>query len=177
LKDQIETSIDVCGVSFGVVAGARGLIRLELPPLSSAVREIEATTRPTVELRDEDAAGPFAGQLMDAGRFVAELLRGADPGAPPAVDLGGFTEFTKDVLAAVYRIPWGAVSSYGGVAGMTGNPAAARAVGGAVARNPVPLVIPCHRVLRSDGSIGGWSGHPGWKDWLLELEGSLVRTA
>jgi methylated-DNA-[protein]-cysteine S-methyltransferase len=53
---------------------------------------------------------------------------------------------------------------------MAGRPGAARAVGGAVGRNPVALAIPCHRVLRSDGRIGGWSGWPGWKEWLLDLE-------
>jgi methylated-DNA-[protein]-cysteine S-methyltransferase len=74
------------------------------------------------------------------------------------------------VLEVVYRIPWGAVSSYGQVASMAGRPGAARAVGGAVGRNPVVLAIPCHRVLRSDGRIGGWSGWPGWKEWLLDLE-------
>jgi len=175
-ESQTLTSIDICGVSFRIGATAGGLSHLDLPPFSSEVRDIAATTRPVVELREGDASRPYAGLLMEAGRFVAEMLRGADPGAQPALDLGGFTEFTRRVLTVVSRIPWGAVSSYGGVASMSGNPAAARAVGGAVARNPVPLLIPCHRVLRSDGSLGGWSGHPGWKEWLLELEGSIVRT-
>lgn len=78
--------------------------------------------------------------------------------------------FTRQVLEVVYRIPWGTVSSYGQVAAMAGRPGAARAAGGAVGRNPVALVIPCHRVLTSDGRIGGWSGRPGWKEWLLDLE-------
>ncbi len=89
-----------------------------------------------------------------------------------AVDLSGLTPFHQSVLEATRRIPWGSVSSYKGIALAIGNPPAARAVGGALGRNPIGIVIPCHRVLASDGSLGGYSGAGGLKTkrFLLNLE-------
>jgi O-6-methylguanine DNA methyltransferase len=85
----------------------------------------------------------------------------------------------RTVLGGVRSIPWGQVSSYGRVARRIGSPGAARAVGGAVGRNPISIVIPCHRVIAGDGTLGGygggwWGGHDrllGVKRDLLELEG------
>lgn len=68
------------------------------------------------------------------------------------------------------KVPFGETVSYGELAGMAGHPRAARAVGTAMAQNPVPLVVPCHRVIRADGSIGEYGGGPGMKEFLLDLE-------
>lgn len=89
--------------------------------------------------------------------------------------LEGFSRFARRVLAACRRIRLGEVVTYSGLARKTGRPAAARAVGSALAKNPLPLIIPCHRVIRSDGRIGGFSGPGGatMKKRLLELERSL----
>ena len=87
------------------------------------------------------------------------------------IDLGQCSGFHRRVLLAEYGIPRGRVSTYGRIAAGLGAPAAARAVGTALARNPFPIIIPCHRTVRSDGDIGGFRGGPGLKRALLELEG------
>jgi methylated-DNA-[protein]-cysteine S-methyltransferase len=91
------------------------------------------------------------------------------------IDWGGLnlTEFQEEVLRATLAIPYGETRSYGEIAGLVGSPRAARAVGQAEARNPMPLIIPCHRVIGSDGGMVGYGGPDGVdvKAWLLALEG------
>jgi methylated-DNA-[protein]-cysteine S-methyltransferase len=91
-----------------------------------------------------------------------------------AVDPGG-TPFQKRVWAALRRIPAGRTASYGDIARQLGSPAAVRAVGAANGRNPISLVIPCHRVIRSDGALCGYAGGLDKKRWLLAHEGIEVR--
>lgn len=79
--------------------------------------------------------------------------------------------FDKAVWKALSSIPWGSKMSYAEVAALVGKSGAARAVGGACGRNPIPIIIPCHRVLQANGSIGGYSGGAGIKEKLLALEG------
>lgn len=86
--------------------------------------------------------------------------------------------FTRAALEATAAIPYGEVRTFRELAAAAGNPRASRAVGAAVGRNPVAIVIPCHRVLRSDGTIGGYFGGPEGrkrKEYLLRLEGALRR--
>ena len=87
------------------------------------------------------------------------------------VDLRGVTEFTARVLRATRRIPFGSLLSYGDVARRIGSPGASRAVGGALGRNPVPIIVPCHRVVAHGGKLGGFTGGVEVKQALLELEG------
>lgn len=87
------------------------------------------------------------------------------------VDVSQFADFTVRVLEAVRSVPYGETVSYKDLARMVGRPLAARAVGQALGCNPVPIVVPCHRVLSSDGSLGGFSGGLDWKKRLLDLEG------
>ncbi|MFQ6053486.1 MAG: methylated-DNA--[protein]-cysteine S-methyltransferase [Candidatus Bathyarchaeia archaeon] len=87
-------------------------------------------------------------------------------------DLRG-TDFQKAVWRGIHEIPYGRLSSYGRLAARIGRPRAARAVGNACGANPLAIVIPCHRVVRSDGSIGGFGGSPELKRYLLNLEGVL----
>jgi methylated-DNA-[protein]-cysteine S-methyltransferase len=87
------------------------------------------------------------------------------------IDLGGCSEFQGRVLLAEHKIPRGWVSTYGRIARSLGAPNAARAVGTALARNPFPIIIPCHRAIRSNGDLGGFRGGLGMKRALLELEG------
>jgi len=89
--------------------------------------------------------------------------------APPTLDLAQLSAFTRDVLAATSSIPFGAFLTYGGVARLLGRPGAARAVGQALGRNPIPIIIPCHRVLAHQGVGGFTSGLP-IKLLLMELE-------
>lgn len=85
-------------------------------------------------------------------------------------DLTGLPAFTREVLRVTSGIPYGDVRSYRWVAEQLGKPKASRAVGNALARNPIPIIIPCHRVVRSDGHLGGYALGLKWKRKLLELE-------
>jgi len=89
------------------------------------------------------------------------------------VDLEGLTAFTRRVLTCLRQIPPGQVISYGALAARAGSPKAARAVGAVMARNPVPIILPCHRVIAADGSLGGFSG--GRREDALDLKSRLLR--
>ncbi len=89
--------------------------------------------------------------------------------------MDGQPSFRVKVWKVLQRIPYGRVRSYGWVARKVGKPQAARAIGGACGANPVPLLVPCHRVVAGDGSLGGFSGGVGVKKRLLRLEGLTPR--
>lgn len=80
----------------------------------------------------------------------------------------------RDVLAATAKVPFGRTTTYGELADRIGHPKAARAVGNALGSNPIPIVVPCHRVLRAGGALGGYAGGLGRKERLLRLEGALA---
>lgn len=105
------------------------------------------------------------------GRHLDRAIEAGRPGRLP-LDLSGLTDFQASVLQAATTIPAGQVRPYGWVAREIGNPGAVRAVGSALARNPVPVVVPCHRVVRADGLLGEYSlGDARNKRVLLEAEG------
>jgi methylated-DNA-[protein]-cysteine S-methyltransferase len=89
------------------------------------------------------------------------------------LDLDGHPSFRVKVWKVLQSIPYGRVRSYGWVARKVGKPRAPRAIGGACGANPVPLLVPCHRVIAGDGSLGGFSGGLSSKKRLLKLEGAI----
>jgi len=91
------------------------------------------------------------------------------------LDLRDASRFSLKVWEATRKIPYGTTKSYGWVAKGAGNPRAARAVGGALGRNPLPLLIPCHRVVRSDGALGGFGAGLSRKKRLLALEAGYLK--
>lgn len=101
---------------------------------------------------------------------VRRVLSGRLPEALPPLDLKG-TPFQKAVWQALRDIPPGQTRSYGEIARAIGSPRATRAVGGACGANPIPLLVPCHRVLAANGKIGGFSAGLDWKRRLLAGEG------
>lgn len=89
-------------------------------------------------------------------------------------DLAGGTNFQKKVWTAMQKIPFGQTRSYGWLAKQVGGKNKARAVGGACGSNPLPILIPCHRVIREDGGLGGYGGGLNLKKKLLQIEGANV---
>ncbi|HPM75892.1 MAG TPA: methylated-DNA--[protein]-cysteine S-methyltransferase [bacterium] len=111
---------------------------------------------------------PLADKLRDyfAGKKVNFSL--------DDLDFTGLTPFFQTVYRAAFRIPRGAVSTYGALAKAAGSPHASRAVGQAMAKNPLPIVVPCHRVVRGDGHLGGFAGGLEQKRALLQLDGVKI---
>jgi methylated-DNA-[protein]-cysteine S-methyltransferase len=100
---------------------------------------------------------------------MAYVAGSADPLDAP-LDLEGLTAFSRQVMELVRAIPRGRTATYGDIAARAGRPGAARAVGQVMHRNPVPLFVPCHRVLGADGSLTGFAGGLDAKRALLDLE-------
>jgi len=113
---------------------------------------------------DPAAAGPAIAELE--AYFAGRLRTFSIP-----LDLDEAGPFDRAVWAAARGIPYGETVSYGELAAMAGYPGAARAAGNAMARCPLSPVVPCHRVIHADGTIGGWGADTWVKRWLLDLEG------
>lgn len=112
------------------------------------------------------------GECDDAISQLTEYAQGSRRTFDLALDLCG-TDFELKVWSELQRIPFGETRTYGGLAIAVGDPGAARAVGGANGRNPLPVIVPCHRVVAADG-LGGFSGGAGIKERLLAHEGTLL---
>lgn len=126
--------------------------------------------------------GDWGADTQRAGKLTAAALEpvidalaaywDGTPIEPPwaLLDWTGVTVLQRAVLTAVAAIPFGEVRSYGEIATAVGRPKSARFVGNTMARNPFPLIIPCHRVVRADGSVGGFGGGSEMKGRLIEME-------
>ncbi len=118
------------------------------------------------------SVNPNISRLLDS---IALFLEGEEVSFDlELMDLGLCSEFQQKVLLAEYGIPHGSISTYSRIARHIEKPLAARAVGNALASNPFPLIIPCHRAVRNDGSLGGYQGGLEMKKKLLEMEGVKV---
>jgi O-6-methylguanine DNA methyltransferase len=104
---------------------------------------------------------------------LKKILAGKKSKLPP-LDWTGKTEFQKSVWRQMLKIPIGKTKSYGEIAAAIGKPKAVRAVGGACGANPVPVLVPCHRVLAANKKLGGFSGGLDWKRSLLKREGVKI---
>jgi methylated-DNA-[protein]-cysteine S-methyltransferase len=112
-------------------------------------------------------------RLDDVRRELHEYFEGERRSFDLQVDRSLLGPFARKVLGRTALIPYGEVSTYARVAAAAGNPRASRAAGNALARNPIPIVIPCHRVLRTGGGMGGYAGGLDRKARLLALEGAI----
>ncbi len=155
---------------FAAHYSAAGLARLDFPGGAGAPRRYNAPSS-GVSSRRLDATTCGGGDVRkwhsQAGRAVNRILKGRAPGELPPLDVAAGTPFQRKVWAALRQIPAGQTASYGQLAAAVGAPKAARAVGGACAANPIPFLIPCHRVIPSGGGLGGYSGGLRWKRLLL----------
>jgi O-6-methylguanine DNA methyltransferase len=159
----IETKIGWLGLAWS----ARGLVSLQLPRPSRAVA-----------IRDLQREYP-RGVWQD--RAPAEMLRelkeyteGRRRAFALPLDWSSIKPFQRAVLKAASTIPFGETRSYGWIAHKIGNPLASRAVGQALGANPIPIILPCHRVIASDGKLGGYGGGLPMKVKLLKLEGAAL---
>lgn len=119
-------------------------------------------------------ANPAAAKILENGiKQLSEYLAGQRQDFNIPIDWECLRPFQRKALEATYAIPFGEVRTYGQVAAAIGAPKAPRAVGRAQATNPMPIIIPCHRVIGGDGSLHGYGGKNGLKTkaWLLKLEG------
>lgn len=147
------------------IAGSERFIRRLVLPQSSRQAAIEAL-REGNALRLVEQEHDFSGQ---AGR-IAAYFAGERVEFECDLDLCKAGDFDRRVWAATQEIPYGEVESYRWIAARIGQPRAARAVGRALGRNPIPVIVPCHRVIHADGALGGFGCGPEWKIRLLELE-------
>ena len=150
-----------------VAATERGVCRISFDPDPESELEELAKAHGARVLRSSRP-------LERPRRELDEYFEGRRHDFDLPVDLGGLPAFQQLVLAELQRVPYGQVDTYGGLAARIGKPKAARAVGGALNRNPVPIVVPCHRIVGSSGSLVGYAGGLERKQLLLSLEGGLL---
>lgn len=150
-----------------LAATPRGLVRVGF-----AATEGEEAVLVDVATRVSPRVLRSPGRLDIAAQQVEEYLDGRRETFEIALDLALATGFRGEVVQALPRIGYGRTASYGEVAGLVGRPRAVRAVGTACATNPLPLVLPCHRVVRADGDLGRYLGGEEAKRDLLTLEGA-----
>jgi methylated-DNA-[protein]-cysteine S-methyltransferase len=153
------------GVIF-VAMNERGLIAVSIGGNNiTFTQELEKRHNATVIYDEERTAEPR--------QQIKEYLAGWRQEFDLPIDWSVMTPFQEKVLRVTYAIPRGQTLTYGEIAAQVGSPRGARAVGRAEATNPIPLVVPCHRVIGADGGLHGYGGAGGLetKAWLLELEG------
>ncbi len=150
-----------------VATTRRGLVRLAYPN--------EATDDVLQELADEVSPRVLESPDMtgEVRRELEEYFRGGRQRFEVPVDWRLVRGFAERVLRATARIPFGRVMTYKEIAGRAGNDRAYRAAGNALGSNPIPIVVPCHRVLHTGGGLGGYTGGLERKEFLLTLEGVL----
>ena len=158
-----ELSIPTTDGEFLARYSERGLCELNFPQPSKRTKGAVHKTQVPAHVQH------WHEQTLKA---LAAALAGETPANLPPLDLSSGTEFQQQVWRALLKIDCGRTLSYGEVAAAIGNPKALRAVGGACGANPVPVFVPCHRVLAANHAIGGFSSGLDWKRKLLAREGA-----
>jgi O-6-methylguanine DNA methyltransferase len=174
----LRTTIPGPSGPFHLAATVRGVVAVAWLTTEAAFdADLAKRLHADVENARDVPPGDPRRMHLDAGLAALEGLLASRPTRRLVTfDLADRPSWDRRVLEAVARIPWGTTESYGEVARRVGAPRAARAVGGAVGRNPVSLLIPCHRVIASDGSLGGYGGD-GWgsREERLAMKRELLR--
>ncbi len=168
MTGPIRYAVFECKMGWvGLLASSRGLRATTLP-------------HPTPEEafvalgRIAGHAAEDGGELEDLIRRLGDYFRGRKVEFPDALEFSGGTPFQRRVWEATRLIPYGETRSYLWVARQIGSPGAARAVGQALGQNPLPIIVPCHRVIASDGGLGGFGGGLEMRRQLLRMEGGLA---
>lgn len=166
----VEAGYDVVESPIGdlfVAATDRGLLRIAFGSTpSDHLEKLASLVGPRV-LR--------APRSIDKARSeLTEYFAGERDSFDLSLDLRGVTAFSERVLAELARVPFGATATYSELATRVGSPKAARAVGMVMNRNPIPIVLPCHRIVGANGSLVGYAGGLDRKTALLRLEGAVL---
>jgi methylated-DNA-[protein]-cysteine S-methyltransferase len=169
LLDVAYASVDSPLGTLVVASTPRGLVRLAYTGSHGEDEVIE------------DLADKLSPRVLEAPQRLDEVRRELDEyfegrrdGFDLPIDWSLTRGFTSKVLRQTARIGFGKTSTYAEVASRAGSPRAVRAAGNALGANPIPVVVPCHRVLRSGGALGGYTGGVERKEFLLRLEGALA---
>jgi methylated-DNA-[protein]-cysteine S-methyltransferase len=150
-----------------LAATSAGVVRIEFGDEERVLEELASEVSPRVVR--------LPGRLDEVRRELEEYFAGRRRRFDVPVDRRLSQGYRRTVLEALSReVPYGQTVSYKELAERTGNPKASRAVGSAMATNPIPIVVPCHRVLRTGGALGGYGGGLDTKVWLLRHEGALL---
>jgi len=169
LADVTYAPVDSPFGTLRAAVTARGLVRLAFPEEREPAMVEQLARR--ISPRIVRSAGP----LDQLQRELEEYFSGTRRAFSLKLDWRLIGPFATRVLTRTYEIPYGRFSSYGEIAAEAGSPRGARAAGNALGANPIPIVIPCHRVLHAGGGLGGYGGGLERKRFLLELEGALER--
>jgi O-6-methylguanine DNA methyltransferase len=162
----IELTIPTRAGRFIAHYSEKGLAGLDFPKVGTPRCGVRTSRRdvPTIP------ANKISRWHRTTETALKKILAGNEPKTFPPLDLAG-TEFQKSVWNALRKISAGKTKSYGEIAQAIGKPKAVRAVGGACGANPIPVLVPCHRVLAANRKLGGFSGGLNWKRNLLAREG------
>jgi methylated-DNA-[protein]-cysteine S-methyltransferase len=167
----VDVSYATVDSPFGSLLAAsteRGLVRLAFP--EESVDSVLERLAKRLSPRIVESSAPPEPVLRELDEYFSGRRREFEL----ALDWSLIGPFGRRVLQVTSDIPYGGVLSYSEVASEAGSPRGSRAAGNALGSNPIPIVIPCHRVLRTGGSLGGYGGGLDRKRWLLELEGALT---
>jgi methylated-DNA-[protein]-cysteine S-methyltransferase len=167
LADVSYAPVDSPFGTLLLAATKRGLVRVAFP------EENVDTTLQRLALRISPRIVQAPGPLEQMRRELDEYFDGRRRQFELPLDWTLVGPFARRVLGVTSEIPYGGVLSYAEVAAEAGSPRGSRAAGNALGSNPIPIVVPCHRVLRSGGALGGYGGGLDRKRFLLELEGAL----
>jgi methylated-DNA-[protein]-cysteine S-methyltransferase len=168
LLDVAYATLDSPLGELVVAATDRGLVRVGLPgrPLESVLEQLADGISPRVM--------SYPRRLDDARRELDQYFAGRRERFELPIDWRlSHPGFYRRILRATAKVPFGEVITYGQAAKRAGSPRASRAAGTALGSNPIPIVVPCHRVVRAGGDIGNYGGGPEMKRFLLELEHAL----
>jgi len=166
MSGQLAYTVFETDIGWMAILGSpQGLMCVTLPLRSEAeaVRQFGNTVEQAIR-SDE--------QFTDLVKRFKSYFCGGRPSFTDPIDFSGATAFQRAVWEAARQIPYGDTKSYGDIAEQIGRHGAARAVGQAMGRNPVAIIIPCHRVVASGGRLGGFGGGEDLKRYLLDMEAS-----
>ena len=184
VSQDLDTRFRAAAAAEGILDVGFDVVESPIGPLLVAATErglCRIWFRPDVEQQLDDLARLYGPRVLRSGasvdnahRQLDEYFEGRRESFELDVDLTAAAPFARSVLAELALVPYGRTTTYGTLAARVGAPRAARAVGTVMNRNPLPIVLPCHRVLGSNGSLTGYAGGLETKERLHRLEGALL---